>query len=162
MNASETNRQLHTLLAAIASELSTLHELLQAEQVALTSGSFELLPELAQRKDAASMAIERYEQQRRDLLASMNLSHTSDGMQQFSRRLAPNQLRELANTWQSVSLLGKNCQQQNQLNGIMLAHHQRRTLAALRLLRGQNTHHEIYSARGNKEGEFSQQTLARI
>ena len=162
MPAHELAIKLRELLSELTQQLSRLQDLLQQENHALAKGELDRVSELAQLKELATVTIERCEQQRRNLLDNHQLGYDAQSMAQLSRHLPRELVRELAGVWQRIAEQGQQCKEQNQINGIVLAHQQRRTLTTLRILRGQASQVEIYSARGNTLTELDQHSLARI
>jgi flagella synthesis protein FlgN len=162
MPAHELAIQLRALLSELSQQLARLQVFLQQENQALASGELDRVSELAHQKELTTNAIELCEQQRRKLLDHYQLGYDVNSMAQLSRHLPRELVRELAGVWQRIATKGQQCKEQNEINGIVLAHQQRRALTTLRILRGQTTHAELYSARGNSLTDFDQHSLARI
>lgn len=162
MPAHELALQLRALLSELTQQLSRLHDLLQQENQVLAKGELDSVSELARQKELTTTAIEQCEQQRRKLLDQYQLGYDANSMAQLSRHLPRELVRELASVWQRIAAQGQQCKELNEINGIVLAHQQRRAITTLRILRGQTTHAELYSARGNSLTDFDQHSLARI
>ncbi|MBI3560106.1 MAG: flagellar protein FlgN [Gammaproteobacteria bacterium] len=162
MPAAQLATRLRDLLSELTLHLSQMLELLHIERQALATTDGDAITAVAVRKEATTQAIERCEQQRRELLDKHQLGSDSQSMARLARQLPAHTVRELALAWQTIRQQGQDCKQQNQINGIVLAHQQRRTQTALRILRGQIADNEVYSAHGDKYSELNQRTLARI
>ncbi len=162
MPTNELAIQLRKLLSDLTRQLNHLHDLLQQENLALSKNEFDLVTELAPQKELATLAIEQDELKRRSLLDQYQLDYDARSMAQLSRHLPRELVRELAGLWQQVASQGQQCKDLNQINGIILAHLQRRALSTLRILRNQTTQSELYSARGNALTDLDQHSLARI
>lgn len=162
MLKTDSAKHLHPLLVELRTHLTKLLDLLNQEHTALAKNDTEQVAQLAQQKQQLTTLIEHSESQRRTFFASLNLSADTKGMAQLAQSIARPQVRELAKLWQEILQTSQTCQQQNQINGIVLAHQQRRAMLLLQILRGQTNQTTLYSARGNKESEFAQHSLARI
>lgn len=162
MPANELAIQLRTLLSDLYQQLTHLHDLLEQENLALSKNEFDQVTRLAQQKELATQIIEQCELKRRSLLDQHQLDYDARSMAQLSRHLPRGLVRELAGLWQQVAGLGQHCKDLNQINGIILAHLQRRAISTLRILRNQTTQSELYSASGNALTDLDQHSLARI
>ena len=162
MPGSDTITQIQHVLAELHTQLTQLQELLKQEHSALNDNDTEQISQLALNKQKLTADINNNETRRCSLFASLNLEPDSLGMAQLVKQLARPQVRDLAKLWQGILQVGQDCQTQNQINGIVLAHQQRRAMHLLQLLRGQTGQTTLYSARGSKESEIAQLSLARI
>lgn len=162
MSEHEIASQLHTIFNLLVKRLIEMQDLLQQEHLALIKNENDNITFLAKHKEKLSLQIEQQEALRRVLLEKHQLPFGKTSLEILSRHVSKNAIVELLRTWDKIVNLSQACSTQNQINGVILAHQQRRTQMALRILRGQCEYNEIYSSSGNKQEQFSQNTIARI
>ena len=162
MSELEIASQLRNIFGLLIKRLLDMQALLQQEHHALTKNETDNIASLAKHKEKLSLQIEQQESQRRSLLEKHQLPFGKNSLEIISHKVSKVTIIELLRAWDKVVTLSHNCSTQNQINGVILAHQQRRTQTALRILRGQGEYNEIYSANGNKQEQFNQNTIARI
>jgi flagellar biosynthesis/type III secretory pathway chaperone len=162
MSEHELASQLRNIFGSLVNGLTEMQTLLQQEHLALTDNNLDNITPLAKQKEKLSLHIERQESLRRTLLEKHQLPFGKNSLALLSRKLPKAVIVELLRAWDQVVELSRGCATQNQINGVVLAHQQRRTQAALRILRGHDGQNEIYSATGNTKDPFNQTSLARI
>lgn len=154
--------QLLTLLSDLANKLGQLSAILLQEQTALTQKEYDALEGYARNKEALSAQIEQLEQQRHALCQQLQIANDFTSIQSFLAGVSTKVATRFEQQWNTIISLGTQCTTQNQLNGILVAHQQRRTQQALALLRGVTGNNEVYSARGSQQVHDHQLTLGRV
>lgn len=150
------------LLAALQQALGRLLALLEQEQLALRDKNIDSMEKIAADKEAISAEVEQLEQQRQQLCEQFKIAPDHGGLTQFLHGIPALVARRVQERWQAISEIGAACLEQNQVNGIVVAHQQRHTQDALAILRGAVTSSELYSAKGARSMHGSQHSLGRV
>ncbi len=136
---------------------STLLGLLHTEREALKSRDVDKLEEVIQAKSAFLLQLEQGARQR-----SQWVPQKTPGGQKSEalwldllRRLDPT----LESDWEGFRDLLKQCQDQNEINGKLLARNQQVFARLLSIVRGQNENSPLYTPKGNRGGAGTYQKL---
>lgn len=154
--------QLLSLLSELADKLGRLAAILQQEQTALSQKEFAALEGYARDKEILSAEIEQLETQRHALCSQLQINNDFTSIQAFLTRVSGKVAARFEQQWNSIISLGNQCATQNQLNGILVAHQQRRTQQTLAILRGIAGGSEVYSAKGSQQKHDYQHSLGRV
>lgn len=113
-----------TLLQHLQTEqsaLQALHAILLKEQEALAGNDIDALNEITQEKAQQVEQINELISSRGEHMAKLGLANDQDGMAEALGKAPSNALRDEAQgLWQQNQDLLENCQQQNQVNGIVI------------------------------------------
>ena len=149
-------------LTTLCGQLGKLYKLLQQEETALAENNYQDIESLAAQKMALTQQVEASENTRQTLCGQLNISANIDGIQAYIKHIDATAKTNIIKLWQRITILGQHCSSQNQLNGILVAHQQRRAREALNILRG---HFEIgnrYSNKGAQESEQPRHSLGKV
>lgn len=149
-------------LTSLCEQLGELYKLLQSEETALAENSYQDIEQLAAQKTALTQQVEASERVRQTICNRLNIRANIDGIQAYIKDIDATAKIKIIKLWQRITILGQHCSSQNQLNGILVAHQQRRAREALNILRG---HFEIgnrYSKKGAQETEQPRHTLGKV
>lgn len=149
-------------LTSLCEQLGELYKLLQLEETALAENSYQDIEQLAAKKTALTQQVEASECIRQTICDRLNIRANIDGIQAYIKDIDATAKIKIIKLWQRITILGQHCSSQNQLNGILVAHQQRRAREALNILRG---HFEIgnrYSKKGVQESEQPRHTLGKV
>lgn len=149
-------------LDSLSTQLSQLYKLLQQEETALAENDFARIETLAADKTALTQQVETTEQARRTICQRLDIRADIEGIQAFVKQIDASAKTNIIKLWQRITVLGQHCANQNQLNGILVAHQQRRTREALNILRGHFDVGNRYSNKGAQESEQPQQSLGKV
>ena len=158
----QTILQLLSLLNDMADKLGQLALILQEEQTALVQKEFTALETHARNKETLSAEIEQLEKQRQAICQTLQIDKDFTSIKSFLSRLSNKVAAKFEQQWNTITSLSNQCASQNQVNGILVAHQQRRAQQALALLRGITGHNELYSAKGSQQTHDRQVTLGRV
>ena len=163
MNTQQAITQLFAHLNELSHKLGVLAQTLQQEQIALSQNAFTAIETLAQDKETLSTEIEQLERQRHALCKQLNINCEFASIKTFLSAISTTLVARLEQQWDKIISLGKQCADQNQVNGILVAHQQRHTQQALAILRGITGSSEVYSATGSpQQGVDQQHSLGRV
>lgn len=134
------------------SACQTLLRLLDAERQALKARDTQQLEDVIQNKTALLLHLEQSAKQR-GLWVSLS------GAKQKSETLWLGLLRQLdpalERTWGEFKELLKVCQEQNEINGKLLARNQQVFDRLLAIVRGQSENNPLYTAKGNRGSGYN-------
>lgn len=150
-----------SVLQGIEQHLRSLHSALQQEQTALRESDMDRLQQLAQDKEQSTTLINQLEAQRGRLLQSHGYEPSPQSMEHYIASLAAPSRRQARQRWEAIMPLAGECERLNKLNGIVVAHQQRRAQSLLSLLRNEAGGADCYAADGNREGRGNGKSLAR-
>ncbi len=162
MHNPELVNTLITNLAELNQHLSELYQLLLSEETALVEKQQDDIEILAAKKIALTRLIEQTDKARLAVCEQLGIKPDRQSIQIFTKRLDKDSRMTIAKHWQKITTLGQHCSSQNQINGILVAHHQRYTRQALEILRGSMTNHDIYSEKGATATGTDSKILGRV
>lgn len=154
--SAEQKQQLLRLLSAEYACASSLLELLQKEHQILKSGDPDTLTSISREKQQGVIQMHRHAQQRERLARQLQTGNAGIG-----ELIKADPESEAAGLWQQLGEIGIQLQQQNEINGGMVALNQRHTRQALEILCGRSSSREIYGSRGEYRQMESGKPLAK-
>ena len=133
------NIDLKTILGNIAQQLTALEKTLGEELLALSNNELNGIHATAESKNQIFEQLEKFEQERCQLLSDANLDPDSKGIKIYMLRHIndPESRSEVAQIWQDIENLTQTCRRDNKINGIILEKNRQRTARALAILKGQ-------------------------
>lgn len=162
MNTQQAAEQLFSQLSELCQSLAKLATTLQQEESALSQNDFAEIEKLAHDKELLSVQIEQLEQQRHGLCQQLNISGDFASIKTYLAGVSSRLVQRLEQQWDKIRSLGQQCANQNQVNGLLVAHQQRHTQQALAILRGVVGNEELYSASGSQQSAELQHSLGRV
>lgn len=143
---------LHDLMLRERDGLERLRALLDEEHAALAARDTAKLEKLTATKLESLNELEQLGKVRQGLLAQAGLTADRSGFESLLSRFSGPEGRALADAWQAVQDLLRDCQEQNRVNGMVLDASHRATQQALAILLGQTRDADTYDARGAIRG----------
>jgi flagellar biosynthesis/type III secretory pathway chaperone len=151
-----SDRDLNQLLDEQIDAMQAVLEALESERAALTARDGEALLHAVDRKAASIAAADVIEDRRQVLLERLGLSDRPGG-----RGLAAD--RGMAQRWQQVVALTRQCRAMNDANGQFIRSQRRRVAETVRLLRGESAAGCEYDAGGAERlTRLSRRSIASI
>ncbi|MGD8925567.1 MAG: flagellar protein FlgN [Thioalkalispiraceae bacterium] len=141
--------------------LDKLSRLLIKEENALADQKIAEIENIAVEKDQLTAEVEQAEQIRQAHCAQLQISPDKKGILLWLGDKPVSTKKQIAELWKRITYLGQKCNNQNQINGILVAHLQRHTQDALSILRGAVTGQESYSEKGAPENKQQQNIIAK-
>jgi flagellar biosynthesis protein FlgN len=133
-----------------------LLNLLEGERQALKARNPQLLEEVIQNKTALLLHLEQSAKQRGQWVSQSGASQKSEAVWlDLLRKLDP----ATEDTWLEFKDLLKTCQEQNEINGKLLARNQQVFDRLLAIVRGQSENGPLYTAKGNRGAGYNFQKL---
>lgn len=135
--------QLQSQVQALFEQSQLLHDCLLQEKQALDQQDYALLLEIAPRKQQQVETLQQLEQNCKKLCDS----------QSIHSRIMQTADRSLIQLWNNTQKLIKNCQQQNDVNGLLIQRSSQVNQATLSILTGtspQQEHGQTYNASGSQ------------
>lgn len=140
--------QLQSQVQALFEQSQLLHDCLLQEKQALDQQDYALLLEAAPRKQQQVEILQQLEQNCKQLC----------GSQSIHSRIMQAADRSLIQLWNNTQKLIKNCQQQNEVNGLLIQRSAQINQATLSILTGtspQQEHGQTYNASGGQDNRNS-------
>jgi len=138
------------------SACQTLLGLLDTERQALKARDPQQLEDVIQNKTTVLQHLEQSARQRGQWVALSGAKQKSETLWLgLLTKLDP----ALESTWNEFKELLKVCQEQNEINGKLLARNQQVFERLLAIVRGQGENSPLYTARGNRRGGYDFQKL---
>ncbi|MCW8906400.1 MAG: flagellar protein FlgN [Sedimenticola sp.] len=153
--SADQQQQLSQLVSAEYACAQSLLELLQKEQQILKSADADALESISQEKQQLVIRMHRQARQREQLVDRLQ---AGGDINELLKTLSGS---EPARLWQQLGEIAARLQQQNEINGGMVALNQRHTRQALDILCGRSGNREIYGARGEYRQMESGKPLAK-
>ncbi len=158
-------RNFPPLLEDIKSYLEQLFHALENEYKALLENDIQVIESIAQEKIILMEHLEDLNKERRTLLEAAGLNLNISGVEDFLNNDTINDAivdkPKLKTLWAAVSTLSKQCEKQNNINGIVIENNKRHTENALNVLQGKQQSAELYSNKGQSIKMVKNQTLIR-
>jgi len=148
-------------LAALSSYLEELSKLLLKEETALAEQELPEIELIADKKNQLTSQVEQAEQIRQSHCKQLSISPDKRGIQSWLRDKPSSIQLQISELWKRITYLGQKCTNQNQVNGILVAHLQRHTQDALSILRGAVAGQDSYSKKGAPENKQPQKIIAK-
>lgn len=138
------------------SACQTLLTLLDTERQALKARDPQQLEDVIQNKTALLLHLEQSARQRSQWVALTGTKQKSEPVWlDLLRKLDP----AMESTWGEFKDLLKVCQEQNEINGKLLARNQQVFDRLLAIVRGQGQNNPLYTAKGNRGSGYNFQKL---
>lgn len=138
-------------------QLDELAEVLKTEQACLASSDVPALQTLTESKSRLLSEIRERAKQKIHLLVAMGYKPQSGTPSQFIQAAGMNELLDL---WKAADARMKACQTQNQRNGRVIGHLQKRLSRLTDIFRGTNGQQKLYGQRGEHTSVSSRTVLA--
>jgi len=151
------------LLEDITNYLEQLFHVLETEYKALSDSDLTAIQTVAQEKVLLMEQLEDLNKDRRMLLESAGLNLAATGINDLFNSSTITNKPKLKTLWDSISTLSKKCEQQNNINGIIIDNNKRHTENALSVLQGQGNQQttELYSNKGQSIKTSTKKTSIR-
>ena len=146
MSHSQKNT-LFPVLKDIYAYLQQLKVTLDNEHEALSSQNLEKLNEFAEAKQLLIENLEDLDGERKKILADAGMELGKTGVEDYLSRFSSGK-NELVRIWEAISKLSRECEKQNNVNGVIIESQRRRTETALDILKGNSGESELYSKKG--------------
>ena len=148
-------------LSELNESLDKLSAVLLQEEVVLTEQNLDKTESISTEKNELTAKVEQAEKQRQFLCQQLQISPDKQGIQRWLKTKPTDIQQQVATLWKRITYLGQKCETQNQINGIMVAHLQRRAQDALSILRGAVSGEDSYSQTGAHENKQKQKIIAK-
>jgi len=162
MSSITLGKQLEQLFQQQIHSAEQLYKLLREENEALTQRDYERTSELTQLKQAKSADIEALSSQLTELLTTLQHPYSHETLDKFIMELpaqSGNRLKQMKLKLQQTTL---SCQDQNIINGQIIAVNKQSAETALAILRGQFSTSELtYGAAGLPIKDKSAKTITK-
>lgn len=149
------------LLEDIANYLEQLFRALENEYKALSDNDIQAIQAVAEEKVLLMEQLEDLNKERRALLEAAGLNLATTGADDFLNSSKITNSPKLKTLWSNISNLSKQCDKQNNINGIIIDNNKRHTENALSVLQGKQQTTELYSNKGQSIKMAKKQTLIR-
>lgn len=154
--------RLQALIQREVDSLAVLLVLLNEEHAALKVKDTDGVVSISERKRGQIELLEACAAEKAALLDEANFPTDKRGMTSYLARF-PSPMREsLEQQWRVVEERLLNCQQQNQVNGLLLDATYRNTQKALSLLLGNASQSNTYNKQGAIQPSFGARTYAKV
>jgi len=154
-------KKIFSLLHEIASYLEQLHAALNTEHKALSENNITDIQTIAQEKIILMEHLEDLDKERRLVLEKAGLNLSATGIEDYFQQSSSTSAPELKSLWETIAHLSKQCEQQNDVNGIIIESNRRHTENALSILQGKQQNTELYTSKGKSVKASGKQTLIR-
>ncbi len=156
-----TSQKMFSLLQEIASYLEQLQQALKNEYQALSDNNMPAIETIAREKTVLMDSLEDLDKERRNILSSAGLNLRATGIEDFLQNDNSGQAAELKTTWTKIADLTRQCEKQNNINGIIIENNKQHTENALSILQGKQQGTELYSRQGKSIKTAAKQTVIR-
>ena len=160
-----SNTALKIILDNIAQQLTALDNTLRDEFTALSDDDLNNIHDAAESKNHIFEQLEKFEQQRCQLLQNAELEPDSKGIKTYMLRHIndPAIRSEVAQFWQDIENLTQTCRRNNKINGIILEKNRQRTERALAILKGQTIEtNTTYTASGQTSTQQQSHSFVKV
>jgi len=161
MNTAVTSKKVLPLLQEIVNYLQQLLVALDNEHKALVDKNIDSIQTISEEKIVLMEHLEDLNKERRNLLDNAGLDITSTGVGDFLQNSNSPRAPQMKALWDEISNISKQCDKQNNINGIIIESNKRHTENALSILQGKSQNTELYSNKGESIKSSHQQTLIR-
>ena len=162
MNSTALFQQLEALFSKQLRAAKELGTILQNENEALTKRNQEEIQKLSPLKEAKTKEIETIGQNQAKILAKLGFSFSANALDQLINAMPPEFSRQITQLRQKLETILDTCQQQNIVNGQIIAVNRQTAEAALAILRGQVSLGNLtYGATGQAISEQSSNPISK-
>lgn len=153
--------RLRELMGQEFSCLDGLQEILAQEYEYLKTREAEMLESLAKAKQQLIVQLEQYSIEKTQLLEQAGATADKAGLENLLSAMDERLRGEVLDAWEQLREKLLECQQQNQLNGMIIEGKQRNAYQTLALLTGrQIQQNKLYNQKGASETTLDARTLA--
>lgn len=156
-----TSQKMFSLLKEITSYLEQLQQALINEHQALTDNNMQAIELVARDKTILMETLEDLDKERRKILSAAGLNLKATGIEDFLQQNNAGQTTELKAIWLKIAELTRQCEKQNNINGIIIENNKQHTENALSILQGKQQNTELYSRQGKSIKASGKQTVIR-
>ena len=156
-----SSKTIQPLLQEISSYLQQLLLALNKEHQALSDNDLKSVQTIAEEKILLMEHLDDLNKERRSLLEDAGLDITSTGIEDFFLNSNSPRAPQMKALWGEISNLSRQCDKQNNINGIVIEANRRHTENALSILQGKSQNTELYSKKGASIKASHNQTLLR-
>ena len=153
------HQQFQEILQQEANEVSRLLEALKREHEILFSRDADAIGTVVAEKEEALGRLNHLARQRSSLLKQAGFSDDKAGFSAFLDSDGSGKLDEL---WQSLEEGLRACQQQNQVNGMMLESSRQQAEQMLQIILGHGQKTELYDQNGSSKASYGQKTSIKV
>lgn len=153
------HEQFRNVLRQEAEEVERLLEALNREHEVLLSRDTDAISAVVAEKEEALGRLNALAGQRKALLKQAGYSDDKAGFSAFLESDSSGTMTEL---WHSLEEGLRACQQQNQINGMMLESSRQQTEQMLQLLLGHGHKTELYDQRGSSKTSYGKSTSIKV
>lgn len=162
MNSTAQFQQLEALFSQQLNTAEELETILQDESEALTKRNHEEIQRLSSLKETKTKDIETIGQNQADVLAKLNLTYSADALDQLINAMPSEISRRITHIRRKLETILDTCQQQNMVNGQIIAANRQAAETALAILRGQVSPDNLtYGATGQAISEQSSNPISK-
>ncbi len=155
------SNKLLPLLHEISSYLNQLLNALINEHQALSENNHQSIEAIAKEKIILMEQLEDLDKERRNLLEKAGLDLEATGIKDFFNNSSSPRAPIMKSIWEKISKLTRDCEKQNNINGMIIENNKQHTENALSILQGKQQNTELYSNKGTSIKMSKQQTLIR-
>ncbi|MCK5639615.1 MAG: flagellar protein FlgN [Gammaproteobacteria bacterium] len=156
-----THHQLREQMRQEVDCLDCLQDILTQEYEHLKSRRVEALESLARDKQQLIIQLEQFSQQTAQLLQQTGATADKAGLEDFLSSMEKSLREVMLDEWEQMHEKLFECQQQNQLNGMIIEGKQRNATQALAILTGRQVpQNELYNQKGASESPLDARALA--
>ena len=155
------SKKLIPLLNEISSYLNQLLNALLNEYDALSTNNIKLIENIAKEKIILMEQLEDLDKEKKILLEKSGLDISSSSIEEFISKSSSPRAPIMKNIWEKISTLTKECEKQNNINGIVIESNKKHTENALSILQGKQQDTELYSEKGTSIKTSNPQTMVR-
>lgn len=138
--------KLHTCLQDEIDAMTTLAELLKAEEAALVDGNVSELSRLTQDKSQLIMQLSKLENERKACLIQQGYSSDAKGMQDYFLKAATE--LSAAKDWEKLLHISEQAKEINRTNGVLINRQFNRNQSALNILQQNHPTGTMYGPNG--------------
>lgn len=150
MNIQTLAKELGIIFTQQISLSTQLRQILQDENNALEDRHYENAKHLNKQKEQCTAALEKESIKQSDLLKTAGLPYQAESFDKLLKILPDNNESQLRQLKQQLEALLEKCQDQNMVNGQIIAINQQAAETALAILRGQMSNDNIGYTAGGK------------
>lgn len=155
------SNKLLPLLHEISSYLNQLLNALISEREALSENNIQSIESIAKEKIILMQQLEDLDKERRNLLEQAGIDLSANSIKDIFNNNSSPRAPLIRNIWEQISKLTRDCEQQNNINGIIIEKNKQHTENALSILQGKQQGTELYSNKGTSIKMPKNQTLIR-
>ncbi len=149
--------QINALTTQGITFLTTLHDLLEEEYVALQQRDISLLQALIEKKTETLQLLEENNLARNELFIAAGITPDKAGLQSYKSQLSEPETTSFTSHWNELEQILRQVNDKNKRNEIIITRNSRNLEHLMAILRGQNQKNTLYNQSGAK-GNYAAQT----